>query len=58
MNGTTWKDASGQCHFLIFLIKAAFISVCPQEQAVNPRRGSPHLLTEFFKGYFQTAFDD
>ena len=58
MSGTAWKDASGQCHFLIFLIKTAFQSVCPQEQSVNPRRGLPHLFAEFFQRYLWAALND
>ena len=44
--------------FSVFLIKAALISVRPQEQLPDPRRGTLHLFADRIKAHALAALDD
>lgn len=48
----------GRCPILLFLIKFAFIPVCPELDAGDPRRRPPHLLTNRVKRDVRAALDD
>ena len=48
----------GRCPILLFLIKIAFVPVCPELDAGDPRRRSLHLLTDCIEGYVRAALDD
>ena len=57
-SSTDQTKVSTAAVFLLFLIKVAFVPVCPEQQATNPRRGSTHLLTHRGERYVWTALDD
>lgn len=48
----------GRCPILLFLIKIAFVPVCPELDAGDPRRCPPHLLTDCVKRDVRAALDD
>lgn len=48
----------GRCPILLFLIKIAFVPVCPELYAGDPRRRPSHLLTDCIEGYVRAALDD
>ena len=48
----------GRCPILLFLIKSTLVSVGPELDAGDPRRGPPHLLTDYVKRDIRAALDD
>ena len=43
---------------LILFIKFRLISICSQDESLNPVRSSSHLFADSIKRYVRTAFDD
>lgn len=53
-----WKRVSYEHYVLLFLIKAAFVSICPKKQSFDPRWSSAHLFTNGIQRNAGAAFDD
>lgn len=49
---------SASLAYLIFFVKTAFISVCPEEQPSDPRWHPPQLFADCLKAHTLTALND